>query len=611
MRETILARLAAQVAERGDAVALHAPRSGGAREGRALTWRELDAAARAVSAALVAGGFGAGERVAILAGNRVLWPVADLGVLGAGLVSVGVHPTSAPAQVREVLADSGARVAIVDTVAQFEVLAAAGLPEGVRLVVCEDLDDAPPALRDRLAAQARVASWADWLREGAAAPDGDAAAAADVRRARLAPGDLAILIYTSGSTGTPKGACLSHRTILASAESVRCTLGLRADDHSLSFLPFSHAAERIFGLYTRVHVGMRAVLVEEHARLWTVARETEPTLFGGLPRFFEKAVAALRAEEARADAATKARWERARRLGRERSVLRRAGQAVPAELEREWTEAAMPARECLAALFGGRLRLATSGGAAFPVAVAEYLDAFGLTVLGAYGLTEHLCVAFNRPGRYDFATAGPPMEGTELRIAADGEVLVRRNALTFSGYLGRPEATAEAFTADGEWLRTGDLGALDERGFLRVTGRAKELIALSTGKKVAPLPIEARLSADEWIAQAVLHGEGRKYVSALVSLRRDAVEAWAAESALALDYATLLRHPAVHARVQAAVDAVNAELSRAEQVRRFALLERELTVEDGELTPTLKVRRPVVEARYAEDLDALYAEETA
>jgi long-chain acyl-CoA synthetase len=239
--------------------------------------------------------------------------------------------------------------------------------------------------------------------------------------------------------------------------------------------------------------------------------------------------------------------------------------------------------------------------------VAELLDAAGLTVLGAYGQTEHLCVAFHRPERYDFDTVGVPMPGTELRIADDGEVLVRRGALTFAGYFGREGETRAAFTEDGEWLRTGDLGALDARGFLRITGRKKELIALSTGKKVAPLPIEARLAEDPLVAHAVLYGEGRKFVSALVCLRREAAEQWARSRGLALPLDELARHPALQARVQEAIDGVNAALSRSEQVRRFVVLDRELSVADEELTPTHKVRRALVTAKYGDRLDALYA----
>ncbi|HEX2188609.1 MAG TPA: AMP-binding protein, partial [Longimicrobiaceae bacterium] len=450
--------------------------------------------------------------------------------------------------------------------------------------------------------------WDAWLARGARALARGRGVAEELERraARLVPEDPALLVYTSGSTGEPKGARITHRYLLDSAISIREALGLEEGDTSLSFLPFCHAAERVFGLYTRVVCGMEAALVEDHARVWEAARAYGPTVFGGLPRLYEKAYESLRAAQEGAPPEERARWDRTLELGRERSRLRQAGGPVPAALEAEWREAGAAPFEWVAAHFGGRLRLATSGGATLPREVAEYLDALGLTVLGAYGMTEHLCVAFNRPGRYTLDSAGPAMPGTELRIAEDGEVLVRRGPLTFDGYHGRPEATRDAFTPDGEWLLSGDLGELGPDGCLRVTGRKKEMIALSNGKKVAPLPIEGLLVQDPWIGQAMLYGEGRHFVTALLGLRRPVVEAWARERGAPASFPELLAHPEVVAHVQAAVDRVNARLSRPEQVRRWVLLERELTAEEDELTPTLKLRRPVVADRYRDRMEALY-----
>lgn len=609
MSETVVSLFCEQARRHGGRTALRTLRAGGAAADGALSWGAWADAARQFAAALAADGHAPGEAAAVLASNGLLWPVAEMGIVSAGLVSVGVYPTSAPAQVRQVLADCGASAVFVDSAEQLaKVLAVrAALPRLRRIVVGEVT---PGSARPTAAAAGPgVLRLEEWLALGAATlPDPAIAAELERRAAALRPADTAVLIYTSGSTGEPKGAQLSHRYLLASAASVRDTLGLTPNDSALSFLPFCHAAERVFGLYTRLLCGMEAALVPDHARLWDAAQAYSPTLFGGLPRFYEKAYEALQARRAGANAAERERWEHTLAAGRLRSRLRRGGAEVPAALERRWREAGAPFFEEIRAHFGARMRLATSGGATLPAAVAEFLDALGLTVLGAYGLTEHLCVAFNRPDRYDFDGVGPAMPGTELRIADDGEILVHRSALTFSGYLNRPADTAAAFTEDGDWLRTGDLGSLDPRGFLRVTGRKKELIALSTGKKVAPLPIEARLQEDPWIAHAMLYGEGKKFVSALICLRRPVLEAWARESdgALPRDYAELVRHPAVRARVQAAVDRVNAGLSRPEQIRSLVLLEHELAPEADELTPTLKLRRAVVAERYRELLEALY-----
>ncbi|MBV9108977.1 MAG: long-chain fatty acid--CoA ligase, partial [Gemmatimonadetes bacterium] len=558
--------------------------AGGAPGDAAMTWGEWAADARRFAAALVADGLRPGECVAILAGTSTLWPVADLGVLMAGGVSAGIYPTSAPPQVRQVAADCAARVMVVDDAAQLaKVLAVRDELPALRTIVAED------------AFAADVTGWETWLAKGDAALAAGAGAEVDRRIAAARPDDTAILIYTSGSTGEPKGAELPHRNLLASAESIVEALGLTERDTTLSFLPFCHAAERIFGLYTRIVCGMEAALVPDHTRVWEAARTYGPTLFGGLPRFYEKAYEALHADHQASTGEGRARWDRTVTLGTTRSRLVQARQFVPPTLEQEWRDAGAPLFERARAFFGGRTRRATSGGATLPRDVAEYLDALGITVLGAYGLTEHLCVAMNRPDAYRFDAAGPPMPGTEIRIAEDGEILVRRGDLSFKGYHGRPEATEAAFTPDG-WLLTGDLGVLLDDGSLRVSGRKKELIALSTGKKVAPLPIEAALAEDPWIGQVMLYGEGQKFISALIALRPAMLRQWRDRRNGDGGEGQVVEHPELIEQVQAAVDRVNAGLSRTEQIRRFVVIGRELTAEEGDLTPTLKIRREVVAA---------------
>lgn len=521
---------------------------GGAVRREAWSWGDWAGASRRVAAALAADGHPPGGTVAVFAGNRPLWPVADLGIMEAGLTAVGLYPSSSASQVREILGDCRAGAAVVDTPDRLARLqeVRADLPD-LRTVVCQDADPEDGT------------TWDGWLAAGGEALERDSVREELARRRDAAePDDVAALIYTSGSTGTPKGARVSHRCLMASAASIRQTLGLTSDDTTLSFLPYCHAAERIFGLYTRLLCGMEAGLVEDPSRVWDAARAYRPTVFGGLPRFYEKLHDGLQ-----------------------------AGGTVEDFL-------------------GDRLRLATSGGATLPEAVSEGLAGEGIVVLGAYGLTEHLCVAFNRPDRHDLSTSGPPMPGTELRLAGDGEILVRRSPLTFSGYHGRPDATREAFTEDGGWLRTGDLGELTPDGFLKVVGRKKELLALSTGKMVAPRPLERALASHPWISEAVVFGEGRKFVSALLVPRRAALEEEARERGLAAGWPELLEEPAIRDALRAAVEEVNAAVSRTESVRRFLLREEPLSEEAGELTPTGKVRRFRVEERLADRLEALY-----
>jgi long-chain acyl-CoA synthetase len=516
-----------------------------------ITWRNWRKSAFDFAAALLESSASSTETVAILAGNTPVWPIADLGTLLCGKISVGIYPTSAPVQIEKMLADSAAGVLVVDNAKQLD----------AALEMCDRL----PALRVIIGAgNARgpgVITWDEWIDIGhiALTTTQDLEEEIEHGARMVSPEDPAIIIYTSGSTGEPKGAVLSHGCLNASARSIKKALGLLKSDTTLSFLPYSHAAERITGLYTRIHCGMETMLVKDATRLWSVCESYKPTLFGGLPRYYEKLFNMVRAE------------------GRSASDM-----------------------------LGGHVRLATSGGAALSSEVAEGLARSGITVLGAFGLTEHLCVAFSRPGDPTLDTSGIAMPGTEIRIAEDGEILVRRSELTFTGYHNMPDATRAIFTEDGEWLRTGDIGALDSEGRLRITGRKKDLLALSNGKMVAPLPIEARLAAHPLIAQAVLHAEGRQFVSALILLRPESLEAWAREEGISGSHDELAAHPKVTGEIQKAVDEVNATLSRSESIRRFIAVGRELSVSASELTPTHKVRRNAVLEKYSAQLDALY-----
>lgn len=520
-------------------------------DGATVSWAQWAVLSQQVAGALAASGVRPGDRVAVLADNSLVWPIADMGALLAGAVSVGLYPTSSAEQVAEVLRDCGARVLIVDDATQLaKVQKVRDQLESIETIVGWGDVGAP------------ATPWAEWM-----------AAAREFAPVHAEPDDDAVLIYTSGSTGVPKGARISHRCLVETARSITQVLGLTPDDTSLSFLPFCHAAERMFGHAARIWVGMEAMLVDDVARVFEAAAAYHPTLFGGLPRFFEKAHEKFEA----------------------------ASLLPGTDAER-----AQRTREVRASLFGERLRVATSGGAPLSELVGKALDARGVRVLGAYGQTEHLCVAMHRPDLVNFTTVGLPMPGTELRIADDGEVLVKRGPLTFSGYFGRDDETREAFTTDGVWLKTGDLGNVDAEGFLCITGRKKEILVLSTGKKVAPLPIEAALCAGPWIEHAMLYGEGRSFITALFTVRDVPLRLLADREGLPWSRNDLLEHDAVRREVQARVTQVNAELSRHEQVKKWVLVPDTFSVDDGVLTPTMKLKRHEVAARYAPLLDRLY-----
>ena len=540
---------------------------GAARASERITWGGMSARVRAVAAAMLHAGVQPGDRVAVLAGNRPVWPAADLMIQSLGAVGVGIYPSSTPEQVDALLRDSGARWLFTDNRSEALRLALSP-PSGVSLhTIVLDVDNALG-----VSLPAPIVPLHVFADGGAAQLSAEASVGhtLDARLSDVRADDLAALIYTSGSTGEPKGACISHRCLAASAASIAEALQLREDDRAVSFMPYSHAAERIFGQCTRILLGMSSALIEEPSELFSVASQFEPTVFGALPRIFERLYEAA---------------EVARREGRD-------------------------ARAAITARIGPAVRLATSGGAALPVAVAEALDALGVRILGAYGQTEHLCVAMNRPTGPRFDTVGPPMPGTEVRIDESGELLVRRSALTFSGYWRRPAETAAVFSGNGEWLHTGDLAELAADGSLRITGRIKELVALSTGRKVAPLPIEAALTATPFVAHAVCHGEGRKYMTALLSPRRDLLESWAAEQGIITAWPALLEDDRVQQLLHDAVGRVNEGLARTDRVQRFAVTPDEFTMDNGLLTPTFKVVRKAVESRYASEFDALYSPRT-
>ncbi len=545
-----------------------------------ITWGEWLTASRTMALALLRSGVQHGDRVAVLSRNRPLWPIADMAIQMIGAIGVGIYPTSAPAQIDSILRDCSPVLLLVDTLPHAALLAGLCAGESRRLPIVSDVS-ADELRRSAAAHAGMLVPLASWLHASsgdrggeltpaprALADDTNANAnALDARMAAVTLDDPAALIYTSGSTGEPKGACISHRYLAASAASVAATLGFTAHDRTLSFLPYSHAAERVFGECTRVLTGMEAALIEDPADLFRVAAAFAPSFLGGLPRIFE-------------------------RLYEAAEVARRDG-ADP--------------RAAIVARIGDRCRLATSGGAALPQHVAESLRALGLQVVGAYGQTEHLCVAMNRPDDVRFDTVGPPMPGTEVRLADDGELLVRRNALTFAGYWQNTDTTHAAFTDDGLWLRTGDRAELLPGGELRIVGRVKEMIALSNGRKIAPLPIEAALVASPFIAHAVCHGEGRKYLVVLLSLRRQVVEAWARQHGLVDQWPTLAEHAALRAELQAAIDGVNATLARTDRVQAYAITTQEFSHDTGDLTPTLKLVRAVIDQRFADTFERMYS----
>lgn len=558
----------------------------GHRRGDAIEWlgaSDFVARVRALARGLVASGVEPGDRVALMSATRLEWVLVDYAVAMCGAVTVPVYETSSAEQVGWILADSGAVVAVVET-EEHRGRCGPGSPSRA----CREVLVVDAGGLDELA------------RRGDGVPD----ATVDERVAALRPGDLSTIVYTSGTTGRPKGCMLTHGSLRANVAQVLDAARdmLRPEETTLLFLPLAHALARIIWLVAVEH-GIRTVFTADLTRLPDELARVRPTMVVAVPRVFEKvyngarhtAAAGGKAKVFDRAADVAVRWSRAGGPGRPSLRLRLAHRLF---------DRLVYAR--IRGAFGGRLRLAVSGGGPLGERLTHFFAGVGVDIYEGYGLTEASPVlTLNRVGSSRPGTVGRALPATELRVAGDGEVLAR-GPQVFPGYWGNEAATREVLTPDG-WLRTGDVGVLDDDGFLRLTGRKKELFVTAAGKNVAPAPLEDRLQAHPLVSQAVVVGDGRPFVGALVALDADELAHWAEEHGRGgVDLEELRRDPAVAAEIQGAVDAANATVSRAESIRRFVLLPRDLTVEAGELTPTLKVRRAAVEEQHAGLVEELF-----
>jgi long-chain acyl-CoA synthetase len=563
-----------------------------------ITWSEARHDVRSVALGLASLGLRGEERCAILSSTRVEWVLADLGILCAGGATTTIYPSSTGEECAHVLADSGARVCFVEDDAQAAKIAACrdALPALARIVV---FDGTPSA-------DGWVISWAALQAEGRARlarRPGEF----EERVEAIAPTDLATLIYTSGTTGKPKGVELTHGCWLAQSAALEET-GIvdHAEPLHLFWLPFAHSFGKMM-ITLQLRIGFPTVVDGRLERLAENLLAVRPTIVCGVPRVFEKVRAAVlqRAREGGALRGALARWAFA--AGLEALRLEREGRSPGLALRARRAVADRLVLRKVRAIFGGRLQLLISGSAPLPPDVEEFFAAAGVVLLEGYGLTETSAATHvNLPWQRRAGTVGPALPGVEVRLAEDGEVLLR-GPWVMRGYHGNPEATREALDADG-WLHTGDVGAVDSDGHLSIRDRKKDLIKTAGGKYVAPQELEGRLKAlCPQLSQVLVHGEGRPYVVALVTLDPGLLRAWADARGLSgLAPEALARHSDVVALVEDAVERMNRRLPRFATVKRLAILPAELSEVAGELTPSQKVRRKVVEARHRRVLDALY-----
>ncbi|OLF08538.1 long-chain fatty acid--CoA ligase [Actinophytocola xinjiangensis] len=564
---------------------------------RQWTWAGYAERVATVAAGLRTLGVGPGSRVAIHAGNRPEWVIADLAAQGLGACGVGVYPTSPAAEVSYLLAHSRAEVLIAEDEEQLDKALAvrADLPLLRHLVVMD-----PRGLD--LTALPGVLTFADLEARGAT-PDAVPAFARSV--AALDPDATAVLVYTSGTTGPPKGAMISHANLAAAGRSF-VQLGAVPGDEVLSYLPLCHVAERLISVIDAVWAGLVVNFGEGGASFPQDLRDVQPTLFLGVPRVWEKMLAGVEIRMADASRLKRLLYRGCLRQGRRIAPRRMRGRAGPGDRLVGLLCELLVFRALREKLGMVRVRAAISGAAPIAPQVLEFLWAIGIPVREGYGQTENTALGtLNPEGDIRLGTVGRPLPGVEVRIADDGEILTR-SAGVFGGYLDDPTASAETVDADG-WLHTGDVGELDADGYLRITDRKKDIIITAGGKNVSPSEIENLLKVSPFVREAVVVGDRRRYLSALVGIELDTVGDWAARRGLAYTtYADLSAKPEVVALIDEVVRAANAQLAAVEQVRRCTLLTRELDHEDGDLTATQKVRRAAVARRFATEIEAMY-----
>jgi long-chain acyl-CoA synthetase len=541
---------------------------------RCLSWAEARERVLRVAAALMAEGVGPGDRVALISENRFEWILADFGIQAAAAVSVPIFPSLLPPTVRAIVEDCSAVVGLA----------------GTEELACKMLG--APALRRVVTFEPDLHRW--FQREPAPAELEEL----ERRAARLDRDDLATIVYTSGTTGESKGVLLAHRNMVDMAASDLRAFGIGPEDVLLSALPYAHVLERVSGVFNVVTAGAQLWVSRGLDRLAEDLAEVRPTIMIGVPRIFEKVHDRVLEQVAAQPRLRRVLFAWALRAGRRHARAPEAGGVGP-------RQNALADRLVLAGvrrrLTGGRLRFFVSGGAPLSEEVEEFFWSLGIQILQGWGMTELTSGATsNTESEHRFGTVGRPLPDVELKIAPDGEILVRGPGVML-GYHRRPRMTDDTL-ADG-WLHTGDVGMLDRAGYLRITDRKKDLIKTAGGKYVAPLPLEARLQEERVIEWALLVGDERPFVSALI------VPDWAALRTLHGidgDPDALVRDSRVRGIFQAALDTLNRNLAGFESVRAFALLPYPFSEENDELTPTLKPKRRVIMRRYAEVIDAMY-----
>ena len=549
---------------------------------REVAWSEAAKAVDELASGLLSLGVGKGDAFAILGRTTLEWALFDFALARIGAVPTGVYPAASTREALQIVRHSESVGVLAEDADQLERLGDARLDHRLTFA-----DVAEVRARGREFSEEHPGVLAE-------------------AEAAVGEDDVFTYVYTSGTTGPPKGCMILHRNYYEMCASVRRIESfLIGRDVVLLFLPLAHSFARLIHLLGP-YLGYTVAFCPDPQRVSQALAEVRPTVLPSVPRVYEKVHAAVSAKFAETTGPQRRLVDWALRTGRGRSELRRQGRDLPLSLALQHRLADRLVYAKVKERLGGRLRFAVSGGAPLAKEIAEFFDALDILILEGYGLTEctTACVV-NRPDRYRFGTVGPAVPGTDLRLAADGELEIRSPTI-FAGYHKDAESTRTVLTDDG-WLRSGDIATIDEDGFLTITDRKKDILVTAGGKNVAPQNLENDLKSSPFVSQALVVGDRRPYVAALVTLDEAEIGRWARERGLRDDIAGLAGRDDVHALVQEAVNAANRRRSRFEQVKRFTVLPRDFSIEHGELTPTLKLKRRVCEQHFGDEIERLYA----
>jgi long-chain acyl-CoA synthetase len=594
MADETLARMFWARVDRGGAKPAQQFKEGGV--WNTLSWHDLGAAVRDVALGLLALGRQKGDAVGVLSASRAEWVQADFAIFSAGCRTIPIYPSYPPDLVRYIVNDAEIKTLIVEDTAQLAKAIEvrrhlAGLEQ---VVVMHGYQGKAPW----------VLTWEALRRLGRDSEDklkGELAG----RVADGRPEDIATIVYTSGTTGPPKGVVQTHSNHMAMLKSSEQTLRVAEGDVHLLFLPLAHSFGRLEG-FAGVYRGLTTAFAESIDRLPQNLPEVRPHFICSVPRVFEKVYANIMTRAEAGSPLKKRIFHWAVGIGTQVSRLTQAGRPVPGVLALEYRIADKLVFSKMKAALGGRLRFAVSGGAPLSKEIAEFFHAAGILILEGYGLTETCpALTFNRQERFKFGSVGQAQPGVELKIAPDGEILGRGPNIA-KGYFKNPEATAEVFLPEG-WFATGDIGTIDADGFLYITDRKKDLIVTAGGINIAPQNIENLLKGDPFISQAVVHGDRRPYPVVLITINPDELAKFAREQGiLVTDRAALVKQPKVVERVSRIIEERNEGLQSYAKIKKFAILPDDFTIENGQLTPTLKVKRKIITEAHKELLDSLY-----